>query len=56
VLFLAAMLVGMAWWSPDNSAAETSRTGPNSTASWNDDIHVHAKLLRRSAAVPITFR
>ncbi|KUL43778.1 serine/threonine-protein kinase [Streptomyces regalis] len=33
VIFLAAMLVGMVWWSPDNSAAENSRTSPSSTTS-----------------------
>ncbi|WP_409473640.1 serine/threonine-protein kinase [Streptomyces sp. HC307] len=33
VIFLAAMLVGMMWWSPDNSAAETSRTSPSGTTS-----------------------
>ncbi|MET9972001.1 serine/threonine-protein kinase, partial [Streptomyces sp. NPDC006356] len=33
VIFLAAMLVGMVWWSPDNSAAENSRTSPSGTTS-----------------------
>ncbi|KUL22237.1 serine/threonine-protein kinase [Streptomyces regalis] len=33
VLFLAALFVGMAWFAPDRSASETSRTSPDRTTS-----------------------